>query len=215
MFCLDEVCFVDFTTKIIKWLLICCVKNKERRRNFSFLLRCIIGFVIDLAEFVYVGVEIDSVAYQTFSAIVFLHLTFLLIICVSYGRSHNILTLGYVFIFKGLSLSTAVLVFNMTTVGFNMDFFLNLFTIATEKGIARASVSVIAFFDIVSGGLGLLVRVINMLYLFSTTSTSFADILCLSRGKPCCCCPRSVEKLEEVYQDALNYIWSIYKPDTH
>ena len=205
MFCLDEGCFVDFTTKIIKWLLICCVKNKEKRRNFSFLLRCIIGFVIDLAEFVYVGVEIDSVAYQTFSAIVFLHLTFLLIICVSYGRSHNILTLGYVFIFKGLSLSMAVLVFNMTTVGFNMEFFRNLFKTATEEGIARASVSVIALLDICFDGLGLLVRVIYILCLFGKTSKTFEEILCLSHGKARCC-TGSVEKPEEVIQDFSNYI---------
>ena len=163
------------------------------------------GFGLDMAEFIYVEVKISTAAYQTFLAIVILHIIFLGIIWMSYCRSHNILTLGYVFIFKGLSLSMAVLVFNMTTVGFNMDYFRNLFTIATEEGIARASVSVISLFDICTDGFGLLVRVIYILCLFCTTSKTFEGILCLSQGKASCC-SGSVEKPEEVIQDFSNYI---------
>ena len=122
MCCLDEVCLDDFTTKIFKCFLKCCVKNKARRRHFSFLLRWIVGFELNLAQFIYVEVEISTAAYQTFSAIVILHIIFLLIIGISFFRSHKILTLGYVFVFKGLSLSMAVLVFNMTTAGFNVTF---------------------------------------------------------------------------------------------
>ena len=214
MCCLDEVCFDDFTTKIFKCLLMICIKNKARRRHFSFLLRWIIGFLLNVAEFVYVGVKISRAAYQTFTAIVILHIIFLVVLGISFRRSHNILTLGYVFIFKGLSLSIAVLVFNMTTVGFNMDFFRNLFTIATEEGIARASVSVIALFDICFDGLGLLVRVLYILYLFFKSSKTFEEILCLSQGKACCC-TGSVEKPEEVIQDFSNYIWIYLYTDTH
>ena len=214
MCCLDEVCLDDFTTKIFKCFLKCCVKNKARRRHFSFLLRWIVGFELNLAQFIYVEVEISTAAYQTFSAIVILHIIFLLIIGISFFRSHKILTLGYVFVFKGLSLSMAVLVFNMTTAGFNMLHFRGLFAFATEKGIARAANAVIALFDICVDGLGLLVRVIYILWLFCRTSKSFEDILCLSHGKACCC-SGSVEEPEEDIQELSNYIWSICKPDTH
>ena len=211
---LDEVCFDDLTTKFIRCLLRCCTENNERRKNLSFLFRWFIGFGLDMAEFIYVEALISNTAYETILAIVILHGIFFFIICVSYFRSQKILTLGYVFIFKGLSLSMAVLVFNRTTGGFNMDFFGNLFTIATEKGIARASVAVISLIDICFDGFGLLVIVIYILCLFCTTSKSFADILCLSQGKACCC-SRSVEKPEDVIQDFLNYMSSTYKPDIH
>lgn len=184
------------------------VKNKEKMRDVIFLLRVFLGICsVDVLEFSYVIEEKHIITLKENISINFIYalfgleiMFFVTIVLRKFSSQKKIFTVGYVFIFKVLSLLLAVILFNSTTANYNMGYYKELYDNVTnlEEG-SHVSVATVSVITMSFNALELIGKTVYIGFIYFTTSKSL-QVICSSAAA------KSEHEPEDTIQDSVDYI---------
>lgn len=177
-------------------------------RDRIFVLRVFLGMCsVDVFEFVYVVEEKNFTALKRNISLILIiifysleGIFFAFISIRTFLTQKKIFTVGYVFIFKFLSLLMSAFVFNATTANYNMGYYKELYHNVTNwEGKFQVSVATVSAMTIGFNFLELIGKIIYIVFIYNTTSKSLQVICCSAAAK-------SEHKPEDTIQDSVDYI---------
>lgn len=126
-----------------------CVFNKvfDEKLNTFFIIRCILGFVFDVIEFVIIVITKENILYSLFVASGIFYLIFCAVLLGCYFEKMEVANGGFSFFFKLLSFYVAILIFS-TSYG-NEGILLLYRSLNSVSAFLEGAVFVVSFVDIV------------------------------------------------------------------
>lgn len=201
----------DITMMAIRFLVEKILDGRQLKKNFSFLIRCYIGFVFDSIEYgILTATAADSIDYGRFETIFIAYGIYLAVISLFCCCSMEIFIFIFVLVFKGISLWMALLIFT-TTNNFEWEVVETYFT--TIDSTADFFLAMVIFVSFVDICLNMIVLLLKFAYIICKVCMSsrkcedeLTELLCSPHDKACSknCFERSSSVSPRLEQTSVN-----------